>query len=727
MLTDDQVLQILSIYKQKQTELIVEDDQDVPAERRSYLQIFVEILEQAKTFGIFDFNMLARYLNLSQDALKLLIRLYMRKDGWIKYSSIDYSEIIDLDLAINQLHSEGLLLTEEDLASYQSGVQLNASTGQSKSCILGPLDQYHLNNIVNQDYQESLSLQELLDLLTLDQIKQVEKTFCQKSKRSGGVKSARIQNLIDSTLSQKRLFSDKSSNISSLLRKQVLQMIGRVVMLKSSVRRDIRQVHLAYFGYNQVEQLEATMRDEILVMMNRRRFVRYQLNIGTVFINLQHLQLFEQYLRVYGECDRLFHEKKFAELNTHYEQLVQCWETVQLYWSEVVGYVDQQQVVVNGIHLYLYNPVMILSKALCYLSRSLAKEKKFQMEFELIQSLLICEHTCKERRGYLWDRILLLQEHHINHQSPSQTEGDSKAIKVERLKCTLELAQGSLSDDNVDLIFMKSILDRIGRIEKRLKVEQSIVSNPPVELEIIYDDFTIEQLKEQSQGQKTRWRSVLYDYDSPQLNDEHHLIIAQISQYGITVEQAALEQYYILGWPAGLHCEGGPLRMIFSLLFHDIIFDANVKGAFINKYHSEPVDFHTEMFYLNRKESIDARLELLQESLGVILNLLSERYKELQSKMAYGLQWHHSLEFLSDLVCCMGQQSVSAICKVLATQKKRNGGLPDLILYDRDKLRFKLAEVKGPTDTLQDNQHVWIQDLMQGGIDVVICRIRNLQ
>ena len=51
-------------------------------------------------------------------------------------------------------------------------------------------------------------------------------------------------------------------------------------------------------------------------------------------------------------------------------------------------------------------------------------------------------------------------------------------------------------------------------------------------------------------------------------------------------------------------------------------------------------------------------------------------------------------------------------------------GLPDLILLDRTAGRYRLIEVKGPGDRLQDHQRLWLQTMQQQGIPVSVLNVQ---
>jgi len=62
----------------------------------------------------------------------------------------------------------------------------------------------------------------------------------------------------------------------------------------------------------------------------------------------------------------------------------------------------------------------------------------------------------------------------------------------------------------------------------------------------------------------------------------------------------------------GFHSEGNITRMIFGLLFWDVIF-ASVPGAFETPFQSAPLDIAEDSFYHARKDLIEARLRQIRD------------------------------------------------------------------------------------------------------------------
>ena len=62
---------------------------------------------------------------------------------------------------------------------------------------------------------------------------------------------------------------------------------------------------------------------------------------------------------------------------------------------------------------------------------------------------------------------------------------------------------------------------------------------------------------------------------------------------------------------------------------------------------------------------------------------------------------------LTILTKCLGGTSLSIICRLFCEDYARRGaGVPDLTIWNMQKGECKFVEVKGPGDSLQENQKV---------------------
>ena len=62
--------------------------------------------------------------------------------------------------------------------------------------------------------------------------------------------------------------------------------------------------------------------------------------------------------------------------------------------------------------------------------------------------------------------------------------------------------------------------------------------------------------------------------------------------------------------------------------------------------------------------------------------------------------------------------------RILADVTGNRTGLPDLIQLWPEARRYRMIEVKGPGDRLQDNQKRWIDYAHQHGLPIAVCHVQ---
>ncbi|MGE4408149.1 VRR-NUC domain-containing protein, partial [Pseudomonas sp.] len=62
--------------------------------------------------------------------------------------------------------------------------------------------------------------------------------------------------------------------------------------------------------------------------------------------------------------------------------------------------------------------------------------------------------------------------------------------------------------------------------------------------------------------------------------------------------------------------------------------------------------------------------------------------------------------------------------RILADVCGNRSGLPDLIQFWPDERRYRMIEVKGPGDRLQDNQKRWLDYAHRHGLPIAVCYVQ---
>ncbi|WAC44242.1 VRR-NUC domain-containing protein [Pseudomonas sp. SL4(2022)] len=178
------------------------------------------------------------------------------------------------------------------------------------------------------------------------------------------------------------------------------------------------------------------------------------------------------------------------------------------------------------------------------------------------------------------------------------------------------------------------------------------------------------------------------------------------------------------------HCANAPVHYLentlicslFGLLCWDAIF-APLPGAFFHPFHSGPVDLYSPDFYTRRQQLFEQCLLHLEQP--DYMPHFRSRYQEkfgLQSPFVF---WDMFTEERLELaLLCIPAAHLSACFRRLLRDLKANrAGMPDLIQFYPDARRYRMIEVKGPGDRLQDNQKRWLSFAAEQGIPVEVCYV----
>jgi hypothetical protein len=160
-----------------------------------------------------------------------------------------------------------------------------------------------------------------------------------------------------------------------------------------------------------------------------------------------------------------------------------------------------------------------------------------------------------------------------------------------------------------------------------------------------------------------------------------------------------------------VYAENALLCGLFGLWLWPEMF-RGVEGAFANPFQAAPLDLYQENFVTNRP-GINALWESLDS--GQYCQALRTTWSEKQGIANHFVNWAFLTEELLDLaLASIPAQHLKLIFKRLMFDIKNNrSGLPDLIQFYPQQNTYRLVEVKGPGDRLQDNQQRWLKYFAQ--------------
>lgn len=164
---------------------------------------------------------------------------------------------------------------------------------------------------------------------------------------------------------------------------------------------------------------------------------------------------------------------------------------------------------------------------------------------------------------------------------------------------------------------------------------------------------------------------------------------------------------------------------LFGLLCWEAIF-APLPGAFFHPFHTGPVDLHRADFHTRRSELFATCLARLDD--GSYRDAMRRTHAEkfgIQSPFVF---WELlDAERLEQALACLPPAHLGAWFRRLLTDIRENrAGMPDLIQFWPREGRYRMIEVKGPGDRLQDNQKRWLAFCAEHGMPVSVCYVEWL-
>ncbi|WP_432695605.1 VRR-NUC domain-containing protein [Marinobacterium sp. YM272] len=172
-----------------------------------------------------------------------------------------------------------------------------------------------------------------------------------------------------------------------------------------------------------------------------------------------------------------------------------------------------------------------------------------------------------------------------------------------------------------------------------------------------------------------------------------------------------------------LHVENSLINGLFALLCWDVLY-APLPGAFFHPFHAAPADLNRPDFVERRRDLFEARLNTLNS--GEYTNLIRKNLGAKWGTTNRFVHWGLLTEELVDLaLSCIPAQDLD-VCfrRLLEDIPAHRSGLPDLVQFFPAERRYRLIEVKGPGDRLQDHQRRWLNFCLARGMDVSVCYVR---
>ncbi len=171
-----------------------------------------------------------------------------------------------------------------------------------------------------------------------------------------------------------------------------------------------------------------------------------------------------------------------------------------------------------------------------------------------------------------------------------------------------------------------------------------------------------------------------------------------------------------------VYAENALLPGLFGLWLWPEMF-RGIEGAFANPFQAAPLDIHQENFAANRPGIAELWTFIDNDKHhGHILQIWEEKF----GIANYFVNWSFLSKELLDLALhCIPAAHLKIVFERLLFDIKNNrSGLPDLIQFFPGQRAYRMIEVKGPGDRIQDNQRRWLDYFAQHRIPAEVWYVR---
>ncbi len=171
------------------------------------------------------------------------------------------------------------------------------------------------------------------------------------------------------------------------------------------------------------------------------------------------------------------------------------------------------------------------------------------------------------------------------------------------------------------------------------------------------------------------------------------------------------------------YVENSLINSLFGLLCWPAIF-APLPGAFFHPFQRGPVDLHNEDFHARRADLFQACLAELDD--GRYRQTIRERYASKWNVQSPFVFWGAlSGELLDQALDCLPAAHLKHwFSRLLLDIKANRAGMPDLIQFWPQDRTYRMIEVKGPGDGLQDNQLRWLEFCHEHQMPIAVCYVQ---
>lgn len=162
---------------------------------------------------------------------------------------------------------------------------------------------------------------------------------------------------------------------------------------------------------------------------------------------------------------------------------------------------------------------------------------------------------------------------------------------------------------------------------------------------------------------------------------------------------------------------------LLALLCWPVLFEP-LSGAFFNPFQSGPADLFRDDFVERRAAQLDEQLAALDS--GDYRKLITDCWEQKRGIACALINWEVlDRELLALSLELIPASHLHSIFRhLLKDLRQHRSGMPDLTVFDRHSGSYRLIEVKGPGDRLQDHQRLWLEAMGEMGVPVSVMSVR---
>ena len=162
------------------------------------------------------------------------------------------------------------------------------------------------------------------------------------------------------------------------------------------------------------------------------------------------------------------------------------------------------------------------------------------------------------------------------------------------------------------------------------------------------------------------------------------------------------------------------INTLFGLLFWDVLY-APIPGAFFHPFQAQPADLYRSNFKEQRADLIQECFIRLDNGdyQAAIRDRYQEKYGITNSFIHWSVVSNELLEMALEFIPAKHLKKIFE--RLISDLRNHRSGFPDLIEFNLKDRNYRLIEVKGPGDRLQDNQKLWLDYFVEQEIPSAVC------